>query len=183
MSDVKAGAYRKLTDQDRTDILALKGQVTALGVAERYNVPPNTVYAIWQQRYRAGVLGRPKQVMTPEIREKIIQMKAAGARMGDMMEATGFGECTINMVVRNARAEGDPRVAKPLTAAQAAALRRREQVANVELPVRMVVRLSSQVQRTRDSLKARGLSHEAATREALRVCAAGGPSQRLGFGP
>lgn len=163
--------YRQLSDEERAEILALKGHVTALTVAQRFQVPPNTVYAVWQQRYRAGSLGRRKQIMTPEIREQIIQMKAAGAKMGVIMQETGFGECTINLVVRDARAAGDRRVAKPLTAAQAAALRRREAVIDVVLPVRMVLRLSDQVRRTRDSLKARGLSHEAATREALRVCA------------
>lgn len=56
------------------------------------------------------------------------------------------------------------------------------------LPARMTVRMPERVARMRDSFKARGMSHENATREAMRICSGsaagelGGASRAAGGG-
>lgn len=183
--------FRKLTDQDRADILALKGQVKALSVAERFGIARNTVHAIWQQRYKAGVLGRQKKNLTPDYREQIITLKAQGALTREIMAATGFGEGTVVLVLREARAEGDPRLTQSAVVAETAgagATLPGVASAPAAPPARMMVKLNDTVRRMRDSFKARGMAPELALREALRIYAAsavevrGGSNSRAGGG-
>jgi transposase-like protein len=174
---------RKLSDQDRADIFALKGQVTAPCVAARFDCAPNTVYAIWQQRYRAGISGRRKRHLTEADRSKIIELKAAGFRNRDIMAETGFGECTVSLVIREARAEGKLCLTQSAVVADTAGAVGSlpgASSAPAALPPRMMVKLNDTVRRMRDSFKARGMPSELALREALRIYAGSAVEARGG---
>ena len=183
--------FRKLTDQDRADILALKGQIVSRDVATRYGISSQTVYGIWQGRLIQRAMTKRKKRLTDADRDLIIRMKADGANIREMVEASGFGDSTVLLVIREARAEGDPRLNRSAVVADTTGAGATQSPAlspaPVALPPRMMVKLNDTVRRMRESFKARGMAPDLALREALRIYAGsavegGGNSRAAGGG-
>ena len=175
---------RKLSDQDRADILALKGQIVSRDVATRYGISSQTVYGIWQGRLIQRAMAKRKKRVTEKDRDLIITMKANGASIREMVEASGFGDSTVLLVIRDARAEGDRRLNRSAVVADTAGAGASESPAcspaPAAPPARMMVKLNDTVRRMRDSFKARGMAPEMALREALRIYAGSAVDARGG---
>ena len=182
--------FRKLSDQDRAAILALKGQIVSRDVATRYGISSQTVYGIWQGRLIQRAMTKRKKRLTDADRDLIIRMKADGANIREMVEASGFGDSTVLLVIREARAEGDPRLNRSAAVADTTGAGATQSPAlspaPVALPPRMMVKLNDTVRRMRESFKARGMAPDLALREALRIYAGsaveGGSNSRAAGG-
>jgi len=93
-----------LTEAQAKAVAALKGRVKRDDVAQRYGVSPGVIARIW----RGETAGRARRV-TDADREAIIQAWGNGADLRGCIEATGWSENTVRIVLDQARAEGDLR--------------------------------------------------------------------------
>lgn len=175
--------FRKLTDEDRANILALKGQIVSRDVATRYGISSQTVYGIWQGRLIQRAMTKRKKRLTDKDRDLIITMKADGANIRQMVEASGFGDSTVLLVIREARAEGDRRLIPSAVVADTAGAGVSKSPVSSPAPAfppRMMVKLNDTVRRMRDSLRAKGMAPDLALREALRIYAGSAVDARGG---
>lgn len=113
---------KPLSDADRAGIMALKGKLHAAVLAERYGCSRHIVHSVWAGR-KAGSLGRPVERLTDAKREQIIALRAERRMLADIAIITGFSQCTVSLVLRGARDEGDNRAAVQQSAAPSGAHR------------------------------------------------------------
>lgn len=113
----------------------------------------STVYKALEQ----GPATAPRYIITDEQRVAAHAMRAGGATHAVISAEIGIPMGSVRHVLDEA-----PPVVSSKRKARAATY----------IPARMMVRLTEYQQRMRDSFKARGMGHEEATREAMRVCAA-----------
>jgi transposase len=120
-----------------------------------------------------------------ETRRAVLMMLESGAPQIEVARHFGVSAFSIRSW-RDAPKTRSAVVAEPAGAGAIKSPLRSPAPAAPDLP-RIVVRIPERVQRMRDSLKARGMSHETALREAMRICAgsaieAGGSNSRAAGG-
>jgi hypothetical protein len=93
-----------LSDGQRANILKAKGRASAEVLAGEYGVTVGAIHNIWQGRTKGN--GR---VITDAVREMIIAGKADGMTNAELIRLSGFSDCTVKLVLRDARDEGDMR--------------------------------------------------------------------------
>ena len=131
------------------DVLRLHGEglpITAIATALNTSRP--TVHAA----IKVGVGSEDRNRIPAETRAMVHQLAAEGVTQYKIGKRLGISRWSVRSIL-----DEKP---KPVKAAA---------IVTVALPDVMKVRISERVQRMRDSFKARGMSHEDATREAMRV--------------
>lgn len=105
-----------------------------------------------------------RRVISADQRIQAHKLRATGATHTMIAEATGLALGSVRHVLL----EPPPREATATP--------------GINMPARMTVRIPERVARMRDSFKARGMSHENATREAMRICSGSAAGELGGAG-
>jgi transposase len=149
-----------ITSDEKEAIFALnEAGLTTAQIAEKVGRGVRSINRVLQKG-RVTVRGRVRRLEGNDLR-RAIQLRRNGMKMAQIAAELDFSLSTVSNALNRASVKcGAPKPQKKSNAAEP-----------LILP-RLIVRLSERVQRMRDSFKARGMGHEEATREAMRICAA-----------